>query len=130
MKLIVLDTHGLTWWIESDRRLSVAARRAIDGALIIGVPAIVLVEIGLLVDRGKVRLPLSLVPWVQKLNLDPRVRVLAITAEIAVSAHRWANVLESDLFDMLIFATAMAHDAPLVTKDGRMPRVQGLRTIW
>lgn len=56
-------------------------------------------------------------------------RVLPIDADIAVTA---AGLLagRTDPFDRLIAATAIVHNAPLLSVDERMRRIPGLKVVW
>jgi PIN domain nuclease of toxin-antitoxin system len=51
---------------------------------------------------------------------------------VAVSAiSAWeAAMLHADPVDRLIVATARTHDVTLVTKDGRLRRLDAVRTVW
>jgi len=60
----------------------------------------------------------------------PRVRLLALSAEIAVAAGTFGDAFHGDPADRLIAATALRHGASLVTKDERMQSVPGLKTVW
>jgi PIN domain nuclease of toxin-antitoxin system len=59
----------------------------------------------------------------------PRVQRLELTTEIAVVSSRleWPH---RDPADRLIVATAIVHDASLVTKDGEISAFIPDRTIW
>lgn len=54
--------------------------------------------------------------------------MLAITPQIAARAMQFGT-LEGDPADVLIAATALVHDAVLVTADERLLALPGLRTI-
>ena len=57
------------------------------------------------------------------------LRVFPITIEIGVRAAELHDLLR-DPIDCLIAATALVHDAPLVTKDDRIRKSGVVDTIW
>lgn len=129
--MIVLDTHAWVWWALEPRRLSRRARSAIDAAEAIGVCTISCWELVLLVERGKVELFRDLRLWVRQALAQERVEPLPLTAEIAVDAA----LLERERFpgdpaDRIIYATARAARAALVTRDERLRRFDRALAIW
>jgi len=130
--MIVLDTHAWLWWIAAPERLSAAAGDAIDRADEVGVSAISAWEVAMLVERGRVRLDRSPSRWVRAaLTSDPRTVELPLTGAIAVrAAQLGADGMHGDPADRFIYATARAHDALLVTRDGALRSHDPERTVW
>jgi PIN domain nuclease of toxin-antitoxin system len=128
--VIVLDTHVWLWWASAvEDALSPAAARAIESAVQIGIPAVSCLEIAQHERRGRMTFDREISRWfAQALGRD-RVRLLPLTPEIAVVAAglSWSH---RDPMDRVIVATAIVHRAPLVTKDDRIRRFQGVATIW
>lgn len=119
--MIVLDTHVLVWAASDDRKLGRKARALIDQLWAIGkvaVPAIVFWEVGLLQARGRLRLPSPVREW--------RDAVLAAGAiEFPLDGLAAVRALElsglhDDPGDRFIVATALVHEAALVTADERL----------
>lgn len=124
--LIVLDTHAWIWWAAGSTRLSVRARRAIEGAQAIGICPISCWEVGMLVAKGRLELDRDVLTWLKQALALPKAALVPISAEIA-----WrASSLAGDPVDCLIAATALDARAGLITKDRRMRGVQGLKTTW
>lgn len=126
--MIVADTHTLIWWILEPHKLSPAAFRAIDLADEIGIAAISTWEVGML-SRRRVALDLEAAAWLRRIVEARNVSVLPITIEIGVLAAQFHDILR-DPVDCLIAATAITHNAPLVTKDGRIRKSGVVETIW
>ena len=129
--MIVLDTHAWLWWLAEPSRLSRAARRAIDEAETIGVSTISAWEMTMLVLRRRITLDREVSAWVGQALAPARVTALPPSAEIAVAAGQ----LDSDRFpgdpaDRLIYATARASRARLVTRDDAIRRFDARDTIW
>jgi PIN domain nuclease of toxin-antitoxin system len=127
--VIVLDTHAWIWWLNEPARLSRGAAAAIDGADDLGICAISLWEFALLIERRSVEPRIDPLEWLEAALSVPRVELLDLTPAVAMGSSR-LDGFHRDPADRLIVATALANDAPLVTKDARIRRWEGVRTIW
>jgi PIN domain nuclease of toxin-antitoxin system len=102
---------------------------AIDSADVLAISAVSCCEVALLVEQGRLIFDRDVLAWIQHTLAMPRVTLLPLTPEIAVGAARllWPY---KDPADRLIMATSVIHHAPLITKDARIRRFQGVQTIW
>ncbi|MBL8201473.1 MAG: type II toxin-antitoxin system VapC family toxin [Chromatiales bacterium] len=131
--MILLDTHALVWWLNDPARLPARVRRAISnrpapGSL--GVSAISLFEIATLVRRGRIQLRSNLEAWLENLTLLAEVRVIPVTAGIAVRAGTLTDTLPGDPADRIIIATALDEQLGLVTGDARLRQAGLVEVIW
>ena len=126
--MIVADTHAWLWWAADKQLLSRPARRALFDADIVGIAAITLWEIAMLVEKKRLALSRSVLPWLEDAITKTRVVVLPLTPQVAVSATTIPQF--RDPSDRLIAATALTHGVPLVTKDERIQRSGVVATIW
>jgi PIN domain nuclease of toxin-antitoxin system len=111
------------------KRLSRDARRIIGNATEIGVSSISFWEIALLERAGKIELDRGARSWTRAtVAVDPRMTVLLVTPEIALTAGGLAGIREPG--DSIIYATAVEHDAPLVSRDERLHRLDPERVVW
>jgi PIN domain nuclease of toxin-antitoxin system len=121
--VILLDTHAAVWLANNDPSLgqkscSIALAARAENQLAIS--AISFWEIALLVAKDRLELhdrPAKL----RAALLETGVRELALTGDIALLAVELKN-LHGDPADRFIAATAMAHDATLMTADARLLR--------
>ena len=127
--MIVLDTHTWLWWDAKDPLVSSNAKRAIEEADIVGISCVSFWEIALLVEKERLKLDRDPVQWIRESLRMEGALVLELSPEIAVRSTRldWPH---RDPADRLIVATALVHDAQLVTKDGEIREFLGARAIW
>jgi PIN domain nuclease of toxin-antitoxin system len=124
--VIVLDTHAWLWWVAAPSKLSRAATSA--RADRIGVSAASVFELVQLVERRRLILDTSVRTWVRDALRGPGVESLPVDAEIAIDAAQLR--FGGDPFDRIIYATAVAKDAVLVTRDERLRELNAARTVW
>lgn len=129
MTAVAADTHTALWFLENDRRLSVAAAAALDGADRILLPSICLVEITYLVEKG--RLHAAVLPRLLSEFDHPLTTLVLAPLDLGVvlALQDIPRAAVPDLPDRVIAATALHHRVPLVTSD-RVIRASGLPTVW
>ena len=117
MKAFVADTHALAWHLIEPKRLGKLARRASDGAdsgrLVCHIPAISLVEVSLLHERGRLRV--GAVQVLEAVAGHPGYAVLPLDIEQALEFSTLVGL--KDPIDRLIAAAARAAKARLVSVD-------------
>jgi PIN domain nuclease of toxin-antitoxin system len=126
--VIVLDTHAWVWSVDAPRRLPKAARQAIERADRIGVSTMSVFEFVQLVQRRRITLEIPLRAWVRDALARDRVEPLPLTADIALDAAQLH--FEASPADRIIYATARAAHAQLVTRDERLRAFDPELTVW
>ena len=119
--MILLDTHVLLWLDASDRRLGRKSRTLVDERWTAGkvaVSAISFWEIGRLNERGRIRLNTPVQEW-RNQWLAAGIVELALDGATAMRALDLAGLPE-DPADRFITATAITHDAALMTADEKL----------
>jgi len=119
--VIVLDTHVLLWAAADDRKLGRKTRQMIDRLWSSGtvtIPSIVFWEVGLLQIAGRQPLPMSVREWRDGL-VSAGIKELPLDGEVALRAAELTG-LHADPADRFIAATALVHDATLITADERL----------
>lgn len=129
--MIVLDTHAWLWWMTEPRKLSRRARAAIDGEDAIGVCAISCYEAAALSARGRITLDRPVREWVAVALAQDRVRTLELDPTVAIEAALLDRTsFPGDPVDRIVYATARAEHARLVTRDDRLRRFDKVTTLW
>jgi PIN domain nuclease of toxin-antitoxin system len=121
--VILLDTNAAVWLALDSRDLGRRSRKIIESASNEGdlaISAISFWEIALLISKGRMRRPHSVRELRQQL-LNSGTTELPLTGEIAISAGELES-LHGDPADRFIAATAIVHDATLITADERLLR--------
>ncbi len=120
--MIVLDTHIWLWWTNHQvDQLSESRYQQISLAGKVGVSAISCFEVAWLEHHGRISLPCSLESWFAKSLGESDITLLPITPAIAGSAVHLPEH-HSDPQDRIIIATALVHDAKLMSNDGKFPK--------
>ena len=118
--LLLLDTNALLWMRRGDSRLGRVARREIERAWQsdeLAVSAISFWEVGMLVDKGRIRLADDVRIW-RRDHLEQGMVEIPLDGETAIRAVQLTD-FHADPADRLIVATALAGHR-LVTSDRRI----------
>ena len=131
-RMVLLDTHAWVWWVSKPEKLSRRQRSAIDRARQRGGDALLLSvisawEVALLVQGGRLRLPIQLEAWLEQAMAIPGLETAPLTIPIIAGAARLTGL--RDPADMLIVATAVHYGAAIVTNDRRIVDADVIRVI-
>ena len=135
MSAVVADTHTLLWYLNDLPQLSAAALLTLEAAERSGspiyVPAIVLVELRYLVEKGRDIFESDYQRVVAELNASSSALTFAPLDQLA--AHALGAIprnLVPDMPDRVIAATALALGVPLITKDHKIHTLTNVTIIW
>jgi len=123
--VILLDTNAVIWFGADDKSLGRTSRRQADAALAraeLAVSAISFWEIALLISKGRLKV-LAPTAILRSQLLGAGVNELPLTGDIALLSVELEN-LPNDPADRFIAATAIAHNATLMTADAALLRWQ------
>ena len=120
--MIVLDTHIWLWWVNKNLDLLGSARQeTLQKSEQLAVCTISCLEIAWLDQHQRIVLPQSKADWFQKALSGSGILLLPITPTIASIAVELPEH-HRDPQDRLIIATAIVHDADLMSADGKFPQ--------
>jgi PIN domain nuclease of toxin-antitoxin system len=129
----LLDTHAWVWWVTKDRRLSAAARRAIEKGLGNGALSLSLIsvwEVAKKVEKGQLVLDRPVDDWLDEATMLSGLHLAELTRPVLVESCRLPPPFHGDPADQIIVATARDRSAVLVTKDRRIRRYAHVRSVW
>lgn len=119
---VILDTHVWLWIIE-EKPISALARAAILRAsrkARVFVPAVAVLEVGLLESKRRLNLDEPIDRWVENALSAPGTRLLPLSPSIAIDSTRLPGDLHGDPFDRIMVASARHHGATLITRDQKL----------
>ena len=126
---LVADTHAIVWRLTAPRKLGRGASRAFDaadeGGRVCLVPAIVLVEVALLRERGRVKVGAA--DLLRALNGRPAYAVLALDGPQALEFGALVGV--KDPMARRVLAAARVAGARLISSDPVFDRF-GVERVW
>jgi PIN domain nuclease of toxin-antitoxin system len=79
------------------------------------------------VDKKRIRFSIPLADWMDEVSR--RMPVLNITGEIAARSYALGK-FHGDPADRIITATALIHGLTIVTRDERISKHPGVKTLW
>ena len=126
---LLLDTHAFLWWLAGNRRLSPAARRAVeDTSNDVVVSAATAWEITTKHRVGKLQQAEAVALDVTASIASQGFDELAITVEDAERAGRLPGT-HRDPFDRMLIAQALAHNLTVVSVDAVFDGY-GVSRLW
>jgi PIN domain nuclease of toxin-antitoxin system len=127
---VLLDTHVLHWWSADPGRLSRRATTTLENADGLAVSGMTWFELAWLAAHERIVVAVPVRSWLAQLAAE--VRTVAVTPAVAHTAVQLPSTFPGDPADRLIYATAVEHGWPLVTKDRRLRDHRHPRsvTVW
>ncbi|XXY50500.1 type II toxin-antitoxin system VapC family toxin [Sorangium sp. So ce269] len=129
--MIILDTHTWLWWVQG----TAVALPSKTKALIehepgpVAIASVSCLEVAWLAKKGRVVLPVSIEDFFTMAIDQAGLILLPLTPRIASRSAALPDV-HRDPIDRVIIATAIEHDAELVSKDELVSRYPGVRVRW
>lgn len=131
--MIILDTCALIFDALTPAKLTAAAKKAINHAEKteqLYCCEISLWEIAMLIEKKRLSPGTDTQSFLELILQARHIETLGISIETATLSATHTGYKHFDPVDRLIAATAMCHDAKLVTCDKHLQDVEGLVAIW
>jgi PIN domain nuclease of toxin-antitoxin system len=128
--MIVLDTHAFLWLAGAPDRLTATATSAI-AADDLGISRASIQEVAYLCVRGRLAMDRPIAKWLRDAMRAHDVQALQPTVGAALRAGGLdPQEFHGDPVDRLIYATAVEHDARLISADRKLRDSDPSRVIW
>jgi PIN domain nuclease of toxin-antitoxin system len=120
--MIVLDTHIWLWWINNDaKNLGSIRQEQIANAETVAISAISCFEVAWLERHRRISLPCQSKEWFEMALTQSGLALLPITPAIAIRAVDLPEH-HSDPQDRIIIASAIEHEAKLMSDDSKFAK--------
>lgn len=128
--MILLDTHVAFWALSEPERLSSAAHEAVENADELGVAGITWYELAWLIDAGRIAVEPDRRTWLR--DAAGILATVSLTWEVAHHAADLSRhaAFPEDPADRIIYSTALAHGAVLVTRDDLLRAFDSRVCLW
>jgi PIN domain nuclease of toxin-antitoxin system len=127
--MILLDTHIWHWWVNQiPGKLSLKTIAVIEESIEVCVSAISCFEMSWLVRHGRIDLGMDFDEWLKEVEQQGNIGFLPVTPWIGARAVALPEH-HKDPQDRLIIATALYHNARLISFDASFPFYQELNGI-
>lgn len=117
---LLLDTHAVLWIAEGEK-LADSAVRALDEAENEGVATLISPitawEIGVLVARGRIALPISPWAWFERVLEAPNTQLAEMPPTALIASSFLPKAPVKDPADRILIATARQYGLTLITRD-------------
>ncbi len=127
---VLLDTHVWIWWVADPKRLSQQAAEAIADAGTLLVASISCWEVAMLAAKRRIEFDRPAERWIRQALARPGLRSVSLTPGVATAAGLLPESFPGDPADRLIYATARAEGAELLTRDRRLRQFDARGTRW
>jgi PIN domain nuclease of toxin-antitoxin system len=126
---LLLDTHIWLWSTLEPQRLSRRVGKALaDPANELWLSPISVGELIVLLRKGRLTLPNDVASWVAKTIQDLQLIEAPLTVEVALAISS-INLPHGDPADHFLAATAKVLGLTLVTADGNLTNLPGIRVL-
>lgn len=131
--MIIMDTCAVLWDALEPQKLTKKALEAIDNAeqqSALLVADISIWEIAMLIKKKRVQIDTTTANFINLFLQSRDISVIPISPEIAELSANFQTGINKDPADRIIAATAIIHNARLVTADKNLLSAELVDTLW
>lgn len=131
--MFVTDTHTIVWastnkFSQLSPKVLSVFEKADRGEVLVYIPSVVMWEVAILQNLGKINLNQRFDYWANKLLRKQGFEVIPL--ETSIIANSVGYNFNNDLFDKVIVASALEFDLPLMTKDNAIIESNLVEIYW
>ena len=127
--MILLDTNVLLFDALFPEKLSTRAKQTLKQEHLFSCSDISLLEIAMVIHKKRIIVDSSITDFIDTVLAARNIKVLPITPAIAELSQTF-RFEHKDPADLVIAATALHHNIPVITADGMLKKLSGLQVIW
>lgn len=132
-EVFVTDTHALIWHLFNPARLgpkaTAAFREVQQGQALLIVPLVVIAEMAMVVEKGRVSATMDQFQAViAQMQSSTNYQINALTLPLVLRATQLTQI--ADIFDRLIVAETQALNAKLITVDSEIAGSGIVPVVW
>jgi len=132
-EVFVTDTHALVWHLFNPARLgpkaTAAFREVQQGQALLIVPLVVIAEMAMVVEKGRVSATMDQFQAViAQIQSSTNYQINALTLTLVLTAMQLTQI--ADIFDRLIVAETQAANAKLITVDSEIAGSGIVPVVW
>lgn len=127
---VLLDTHVWIWWAADPGRLSSRSAALIADAGTVLLASISCWEVAMLAAKGRIEFDRPVERWIRQALARPGLHSVPLSPAAATAAGLLPGSFPGDPADRLIYATARAEGAELLTRDRRLRDFDPRGTGW
>jgi len=125
-----VDTHYLIWDLMGHYRFTKQVEKKLkSNKNNCYISPISYWEVGMLVGKNRIQLPVTVEQFFSDLTQKRNYKELPMTPSIGDITKRFSKIINGDPADRIIVATALVHDAVLLTKDSNLLALPFLETL-
>ncbi len=131
--MITIDTHIIIWDALKPDQLSKRAKYELkkandsDGIIFCDIS---LWEIAMLIKKGRLKIDIPYLNFIDLVKVSNNYIFQSITPEIADLSSRLSTEINIDPADRIIAATSVVTNTPLITADKNLIKAKSIHTIW
>ena len=125
----LLDTNAWIHWFHRPHEMSATVLQLLNAQQTVALSPMSILEVAQKHHKGKLELPRPLDIWVRESMPEDRIKLLLLTAEIALASYAWPDDFHGHPADRIIAATARLHRLTLVTSDDILLQRSDLKTL-
>ncbi len=121
--MLVLDTHTWVWFIQGSEKLKAPTIKMIESAIktrTLYVAAISQWELAMLIKKSRIILNEPALSWMQNAMQSLNLKILPLTADIAIESTELPGEFHGDPADRMIVASARIHQLTILTRDAKI----------
>lgn len=121
--MLILDTHTWVWFIQGSEKLKAHTIKMIESAIqtrTLYVAAISQWELAMLINKSRIILNEPALNWIQNAMQSLNLKILPLTADIAIESTELPGDFHGDPADRMIVASARIHQLTILTRDAKI----------